>query len=65
MPMAKVCRRTGKKNHRSEKEAQAALAVAAGSNTVVRRHVKAEIAYYKCLFCPYWHLTSQPQRRIN
>ncbi len=63
--MAKFCRRSGKVNHRSENAARAALAVVANANTVQRRHVKAEIDYYKCPHCPYWHLTSVPQRRCN
>lgn len=61
--MAKVCRRSGKVNHRSETAALAALARAATSNTAQRRHVKTEIDYYKCPVCPYWHLTSMPQSR--
>lgn len=59
--MAKVCRRTGKPNYRSEGEAVAGLIKAAASRTVMREHVKAEAAYYKCPFCPYWHLTSELQ----
>ena len=62
--MAKVCRRTGKQNHRSEGAARAALArIAAEPPSTKRRHVKVETDFYKCLFCPYWHLTSQPQNQ--
>lgn len=61
--MAKVCRRTGKVNHRSEGAARAALARLATTGSVTRQHVKVETDYYRCLFCPYWHLTSQPQNR--
>ena len=60
--MAKICRRTGKANYPSEKAARAALArVHRDGVSVTRRYTKIEIDVYKCLFCPYWHLTSQQQ----
>ena len=61
--MAKVCRRSGKVNYRSEKAALAALARIAQGASVKRQYVKVEIDYYKCPSCPYFHLTSMQQHR--
>lgn len=61
--MAKVCRRTGKANYRSEKAARAALVRVSRDVSMTRRYTKIEIDTYKCLFCPYWHLTSQQQSK--
>lgn len=62
--MAKVCRRTGKANYRSVREAEAAARQARDTRSVARTYgrTKRETGAYQCLFCPYWHLTSQPQR---
>ncbi len=61
--MAKTCRRSGKVNYRSEKAAVAALARIAENSSMQRRYLKVEIDYYKCPFCPYFHLTSQRKNR--
>lgn len=63
--MAKVCRRTGKVNYRSEGAARAALARVGSVTSVARRHIKVETDYYKCPSCPYWHLTSLRQNRAG
>jgi hypothetical protein len=63
--MAKVCRRSGKVNYRSEGEARAAIGRVAYSPSVRRHYEKHEADYYKCPHCPYFHLTSQRQRRAS
>ncbi len=60
--MAKICRRTGKRNYRSKKEAERALAEVQAESTMRKRYDKIQVAVYHCLFCPYWHLTSQKQK---
>jgi len=63
--MAKVCRRTGKINYPSENAARRTLQrIRESADSVFRqRERKVEIAFYRCRYCPYFHLTSQ--RQVN
>lgn len=61
--MAKVCRRSGKWNYRSPGAARAALKrIAQNRAETFIRYDKVEVDFYKCPYCPYWHLTHLRQR---
>lgn len=52
------CRRARKVAFTSELDAKMALADRSARD-------KGEIRYYKCKFCPHYHLTSEKQRDSN
>jgi len=61
--MAKICRRTGKTNYRSETEALSVALQIVGKRSSVHYGRRDNMRRaYRCPLCPYWHVTSQEQR---